>query len=206
MKAFLQKVLTAIIILTSQTVYAQYSDDEEWNRNHFSLGTGFLTNSQIMRMFDDGQIYTVTNGNLRTRSIRSKGAIMFSYRYALNKAWSIGTITVYDRSAGNLIDVNGTSIGNFTRGSFTGAIESEYIYSRGEYFKIYALAGLGLTYYESEYLVDEGMVKASYGENITTANFQFTPVGFRIGNTIAVSAEMGLGYKGVFNFGLSYLF
>ncbi len=72
---------------------------------------------------------------------------------------------------------------------------------------MYSGVGLGLALVKSDFaLGPDLMLKGKNGESTQYFTGQLTAVGFRVGKTLAGFAELGFGYKGIVNAGLSYQF
>ncbi|MCK4288204.1 MAG: hypothetical protein KAW86_03280, partial [Bacteroidales bacterium] len=61
----------------------------------------------------------------------------------------------------------------------------------------------GYTFRKDTYKPDIGQEQTN---NINHFNFQITAVGVRLGKSLGGFMELGFGYKGLLNFGLSYQF
>jgi hypothetical protein len=184
-----------------------YVPEEQIIKKHqFSFSVGSLSNEQIYNIFDDLDIYSQTNGNIYTENIRSKGALMFGYKYFIKPNWSLGVNGGIDNADGIILNVNDASIGDYERRSYTFSIESDYNYYNTKYFQIYCTAGVGFSNSSDKYIVKVPGFEETIEESNNHFNFQITPVGFRLGNIIALNAEMGLGYKGIFSIGVSSRF
>ncbi|MBC7554493.1 MAG: hypothetical protein H7257_10985 [Taibaiella sp.] len=126
----------------------------------------------------------------------SSGVGMLNYKYYLTKKVTIGMGFGYE---------NISSWGSFL--SFTP--EFTYTYyddpSNRIRVKFYGGASVGLTVFDDlfvynnpySYHTDESGVKLTG---------HVTPFGMRIGRKLGGFMELGLGYKGLFNFGMSYRF
>ncbi len=184
-----------------------YRSDEVIIKKHqFSISVGALSNEQIYNIFDDLDIYSQTNGGIYTESVVSRGAIMFGYKYFVKQNWSLGLTAGVDNADGVINNINDARIGDYERRSYTFAVESDYNYFTSKYFQIYCTAGVGFSSSKDKYIVTVPGFQETIEEANNHFNFQITPVGFRIGNIIALNAEMGLGYKGIFAIGVSSRF
>ncbi len=68
--------------------------------------------------------------------------------------------------------------------------------------RLYGVAAMGLTVF------DDLNLNPGHADNTGPKlwGFQFTPFGIRVGRKVAAFAEVGVGYKGLINAGLSYRF
>jgi hypothetical protein len=73
-----------------------------------------------------------------------------------------------------------------------------------EVIQLYTMLGLGVTLN-----TEKGSYNSTGDTDTETSSnlaFQVTPIGMRIGRKLGGFAELGFGYKGIMNFGLSYRF
>lgn len=95
--------------------------------------------------------------------------------------------------------------GTYTKHTTVAAFEVYYIYMFRKYMELYTLAGIGPSF--SNMNIDVNQPGGSGSTNIETQNVvkvQYTPIGIRYGGKLGAYAELGIGYKGVFNAGISY--
>ena len=86
-------------------------------------------------------------------------------------------------------------------------MELYYIYYFRKRLEIYTLAGFGPAFISTDYTYPNGNPSAantSPKEDHIRA--QYTPIGVRYGGRLGGFVELGLGYKGVINGGISYKF
>lgn len=182
--------------------------------SEFILGHGFLPSEQLF------------NGNHRRLGYTTdqySGAIFATYRYHISEVVSLGLAFAYEYENGSYTDntynynyfsgsggvVPGyyNNYGTFARSSFTIAPEITFTYAnfgRG-LVHLYSVVGLGYTF-RDEVLTD-GQTNAEFTSpyiNRVHANAYVSPFGMRIGGRLNGFFELGLGYKGVFNYGVTY--
>ena len=72
-------------------------------------------------------------------------------------------------------------------------------YTNKHLFRLYTYLGIGYSSYSVRNSPDNGVT-----EQNTSFNMQYVPIGISIGNKLCCFAELGIGYKGFMNCGLSY--
>lgn len=103
--------------------------------------------------------------------------------------------------------VNDKSAGRDSSTAYTIAVETDYRYISKPVFQMYSGVGLGLAIVKTDFtLGPDLMLKGKNGESTQYFTGQLTALGFRVGKTLAGFAELGFGYKGIVNAGLSYQF
>ncbi|AXT62568.1 hypothetical protein D1816_20120 [Aquimarina sp. AD10] len=122
------------------------------------------------------------------------GAINVGYKYAVSDRWMLGGIIVYEKIT-NDINLQGETVRGTATVTTVGA-EFDYRYISTQYFQMYSGFGVGYTFGNEKPTED----------NINHFNCQLTGAGIRVGSTLAGFAELGFGYKGVINFGISLRF
>ena len=126
-----------------------------------------------------------------------------SYRYYVRDKVSIGgtfgTQTIQGKSGSQYIYNPYT----YTFVNTTAAAEITYAYKDMRHYQLYTLFGTGISHFtERDFFSAPGSVAFSGN----AFNFQYTPVAIRFGGKVAGFVELGVGYKGVINGGLSYKF
>jgi hypothetical protein len=141
------------------------------------------------------------------------GISFLSYHYELEVPYiSLGITYAFEMRTGDVFENGGTAegsiakigIGNFTKTFHTVAAEVKYDYYRKKSFTMYALGGLGATFQKENYRPADS--KAAEVGNSVFFNLQLTPIGMKYGNTFSVFGEIGFGYKGLLNLGVSLSF
>jgi hypothetical protein len=87
--------------------------------------------------------------------------------------------------------------------SIVTAFEPKFSYVKKAAFELYFFAGAGVIFNKNKTIVNGESVASQLYTNPTT---QLTPLGIRAGKKVAVFAEIGYGYKGIVNLGLSSRF
>jgi len=110
-----------------------------------------------------------------------------------------------------ILDIDFTQrAGTYTRKNIVIAPEVGFTYFSEKNIKLYSFFGFGTRITSEQYTYDPGIGFAyAYDTTQTKANkfapiIQITPIAFRFGKNIGGFAEIGWGYKGIFNFGFFY--
>lgn len=149
--------------------------------------------SEISVAYGPYSIYTFING--RPYDV-SSGTGMLSYKYYLTKRTTLGMVVGYE------------NISNW--GSYlTFAPEASYSYYDNKEarirVKMYGAASVGLTVFDDFYVYKD-IYSHHRDESGAKLTGHVSPFGIRVGRKFAGFMEVGLGYKGLFNFGLAYRF
>ncbi len=183
------------------------SQDLDYKKNEFELNYAFLTDEFVLNAFSEAIIHlgkhTDSNFIYRDRQM-SKGAIYFTYRYNLLQSMSLGLTSGLDLSDGFIDDYEGRMIGTTKKVNLTIAAECKYKYLDRKIITLYGYIGIGYSillarnYFTT---IDPGL---PFGDKIQNHfNMHITPIGMRLGKKFGGFLEIGLGYKGLLNAGVS---
>jgi hypothetical protein len=196
-KSFLFLVLTGLFVFNSNISFTQDKP------NQFSAGYGVFTVDEELSIIEDVISSMITVGSFTTDNIQMTGAVIFTYNYALSKVVHLGGAFAYENITEDVFINPGTGktkAGELNRNFYTLAAEAKFSYVHANIFQMYSGVGVGATLNTDEYKANDGK---SNSDTQGHFNFQINLVGLRIGNAFAGFAELGYGYKGILNFGLS---
>lgn len=89
----------------------------------------------------------------------------------------------------------------YKHSSFTTAFETKFTYIERPLVQLYAITGLGILIVRMK---DQQIINATKTYGWPTC--QLTPIGIHVGKKLTGFAELGYGYKGIANFGVSARF
>lgn len=152
------------------------------------------------------------------------GAISLTYRYHISRVISVGLAAMYEHEDGTwrtgtglLLSIFGGSYqfyGNFSRTCITIAPEVTFNYGdvADGMLRFYGMFGAGFTFkQQNAYLTGSNDPNFSIEGTVPRfapmhLNMQLTPFGMRYGKALGGFVELGCGYKGIFNYGITYRF
>ena len=122
-------------------------------------------------------------------------------RYYLNRNFAVGLTAGMQHLSYEYDNYGSTSVPSYT---LTGNVinvtcEIKGLYLNRPWFQMYGIFGLGVRFFPVSSVVPATQLPPG-----VWFNTQWTPVGFRIGNAFGGFAELGIGYKGLLNMGISY--
>jgi hypothetical protein len=154
--------------------------------------------------------------NVLATTGESSGPIEIGFKYFLSDKWSIGLMYNSSSATTEKINVN-DGIGNDYDYSFgvsfnTFLTQVDYTWKNDEKYSLYS--GVGLGYVDVTADVNLTVNSGTASESITfsaaesTVAYHLTFIGAnsRLIGGLGVYAELGYGYNGIFNGGLSYKF
>lgn len=184
-------LLASLICCTFMRVEAQDKGKSELN-----IGGGIMASENA---FADAIILLLSALINDPEDVTIPGAAWsMTYKYNLSERLAVGGASIYNPSPDRWIPDFAIN-DRWKRRSLTTAGEATIYWAKQRAFQFYGTAGVGFfvkrkTFYEVQTETEFGYT------------FQATPVGLRIGNKVGVFMELGYGYKGVFNGGVSVRF
>jgi hypothetical protein len=193
------KKLVIILLLSSGVV----TTNAQYVHHDLSGSYGFVTTDQIVDVFKDVLTAVFSFGNYQKEDYNYSGALFLTYKNAVTYKTHIGATIGIDNVTGDLTN-NNIKYGDFRTNHTTMAIEGDIRWVKKNAFQLYSGIGLGYTFTS-----ETGEISAT-GDTDTNKSghvaFQINPLGMRMGKRLGAFAEIGFGYKGIANFGLSYQF
>jgi hypothetical protein len=98
---------------------------------------------------------------------------------------------------------NASNINRYTVDNRTAAVELYYIYLFRKYLEVYTFAGVGPGFKSTTIANTTGSISSAVTTSSDGLRAQYTPIAVRVGGRIGGYVELGYGYKGILNFGLS---
>jgi hypothetical protein len=168
---------------------------------HLELSYGVLTSVKLFDLKEDVVQKVVNRGNYRTSEQRGSGGIFLAYSQFLNTRFRLGGTVGYEQIRQE-VEVQGIDRGTVSRRFVTLAAEIAYHYLLRDKFSLYSRLGLGYTFGKEVFNQTQNM--PTYDSGLNFPNAHLSLLGFRIGNRWAFFSEVGLGYRGIFQAGLSF--
>jgi hypothetical protein len=186
-------VLTLLLFATSIAGRAQCPSNQ--GQLEFADSYGFGAAQQVFPT-TNSVTHTLPGNKINTEN----GGVWFnSIRYFMSRAVAVGITYGVTTIKGQYTDVfNSAVAGNYKITYNTVAIEFYYIYTFHKYIETYSTLGFGPTFINVA-TTDANKPSASYDR----FSVHYAPLGVRVGGRIAAFAEVGIGYKGLINIGIS---
>jgi outer membrane protein W len=165
---------------------------------------GLISSNQVSDNFTTAD----NSAGTKTRTYNS-GSSFVSVKYFLFNRLAVGLSGGVASEKGQNSDrVNPAVVAStYTENFATIALEFCYVYHFRKHVEVYTFAGFGPSFISTETTFSTGL---NAGTTLTSKEnkikAQYTPIGICIGNRLAGFVELGLGYKGVLNAGISYKF
>lgn len=205
-------VLTLIFILCSSSFCQQTNSDNshaQIRQHDISLTYGLGTTNLMLEETLDflGSLFSaffLTTSEVKNKKLTH--GIFLTYKYSVTHKLNIGCAIGYERISKDIYKTNILSNDYFYHQDsefYTIATEGDFRYIKREKLQMYSGAGAGITFVREYYRYPSDPNETDkYG----MFNFQLLLIGFRAGIKFSPFLELGFGYKGLVNFGLSYQF
>ncbi|WP_062060404.1 hypothetical protein [Aquimarina longa] len=185
-------------------IFTSSLNAQDKGTSQISIGYGTATTNQLVSLLSDIIITAGTLGNATFDNNKSIGAINLNYKYAIIDKLMIGGSLVYEKIEDDAL-IQNKKIGERDNTFYTVGLEADYRYISKDVFQMYS--GLGVAYTNShQKFTSSSPTYKNDTYTINYFNYQLTAIGIRVGKSIAGFAELGFGYKGILNFGVSYQF
>ena len=179
-----------------------YAFGQDKGTNDIGAGVGLLSSNEFL---NDVSILVVSGASAGYTTYANASitpAISVFYKNAIKDNWFLYADGIYQSSKEDVL-VNDVKNGDVSHTYLTFGFGTEYHYINKEWFQMYSGASIGYTVQYSNYT---GSSEDFEDNNDGYFNFQVNAVGFRVGKALAATLELGVGYKGVANLGVSYQF
>ncbi len=199
MKRFL---IIGIIILTVSVLFGQ-SYDRSYLRNDVLISYGIPSTDLFLKISSPMLNERFPDERYVRDNYGGSGIVMLTYRRVSKSEMFLWGVTAgYNSTKGDLYYL-GTYEGQLKRNFMTVAFECHYRYQNLNKIQLYSGIGIGYSIGTETLTPPTGSEKPSGSGNINRFAYQLSIIGVRMGNNIGGFIELGYGYKGIVNAGLS---
>lgn len=197
------KKLLLVVVILSFSVFNLKAQDMP--KHEFKVGYGTLTSNQFIDFFSDIVTYPISLGSINYEDEKYLGPLYLSYNYSINEWVDVGAIFAYERISESVLSRN-DKIGDEVNNIYTIGLQSNFNYLHSDLVKLYSGVGVALTISSNEFENTSNQSLSVDKDVVEHFNFQVTAFGVRVGKGFGVFGEVGFGYKGILNAGVSYRF
>jgi hypothetical protein len=164
-------------------------------------GYGAPSNSDILiplfKMFGTA----ATLGGYTEKNMRATGSFSVGYKYRFEKVASLGATYSVGVNTGDVF-WSSDYWGKFRGTHHTIAVECDFRYMTREIVNLYSTVGLAATFSRHQYTPQDPNDQKLDPFRFVMPDFQVSLIGIKVGSyRVGGFAELGLGYKGIINFG-----
>ena len=199
-------------IVSLFTLYSVFSFSQSQGTSELNISLGAATLEDFRTAVENVATSLVrsaiTGEKLTHEDGSSQMAFTAHYSYAIKDQWMLGASLAFQNIKGNLL-VDGVKSGKSSSAVYSFGVESNYRYISKPKFQMYSGLGVGYAFGETTFTLGDKLEfknKIDDTSKIDYLTFHVTALGFRVGKKLAAFAELGVGYKGIINGGLSYQF
>lgn len=204
LKAFLTALILAGTIITGEIIRADESN--EFSHHEIQVGYGFVSMLAISATVTNALAFAFTqpfnNYTENTTNIYANGSwgpLYVNYSYYPLKWLGVGLVASYEQvndtvSTGLIRQINWQFLTFLAKVNFTYG---------WEWVKFYHSLAAGFTYATAT-IVDINNLRSSNGKPMFA--FHVTVFGIRVGKTVGVFTDFGIGYQGIINVGVDFKF
>jgi len=186
------KLLAALVAFA---LISSYSAAQTVSRNEIQIGAGLYANEAVVTDIIENFIRALFGSG--PKSLEPKTLANLSYYYRIKPKIAIGMGIGYNSTQNAGIHKQNSKPSYQTKTAVM-AFEMKFFYQEKEHLSLYGKAGFGNFYRQDQ--------MTSYPDEIysdAAITFQATPLGIRFGKKVGAFAEIGYGYKGIINLGVS---
>ncbi len=192
-----------LVVFTVMALAASSLGLAQTRRHDLSVSYGLVTIDQVADVLEDLLLIVITIGSFYKSEMDFTGAPFLTYHFAPKSRFGFGLAVGGYQTTGTLLNnITETPVGPFKETNYIGALEIDYRWVMKRGFQLYSGAGFGARIRKGTYT----NVSETATDTTTLPTFHINALGLRFGNNIGFFAELGAGYKGVINLGLSAQF
>ncbi|UFH52808.1 hypothetical protein [Spirosoma sp. KNUC1025] len=189
-------LLSATLFLAlSLNVMAQSTDD--LHRTEVYAGYGLLTAQDLLTGFSSTLAASLLPGYVERIDAKGFGAAYAGFDYFVGRRVSLGIQLNYAQYDESYKLTNNTS-STLKTSYLTPMVRSKLAWVRNPGFSVYSSVAVGATFIQSK-----NETSGSQTDKTTGLAFHISPLGIRVGNAVALFAEVGFGFQGLVTAGLS---
>lgn len=177
---------------------------QEKGTSMLNIGYGGASHNAIIETSVSTLFPAVTVGTASLDNQKSSGVFSADYSYFVKDNWSVGASLNYEQISNNTVVLN-TTTGKQKNTYYTLGITTNYHYVNKGIFNLYSGVGLAYVYNEEKYNATSSETSDTKKSN-SELGFQINALGLRVGKKFGGYVELGYGYKGIVNVGISYKF
>ena len=203
----MKKCILAIVFGFTMTISCFAQETEDFSHHEVYASVGLLNDNQLFSMVGDVLGAVLTFGQAVKPDKYWILTPSVGYRYWFNKKIGIGVHFAFDKNSVKAIhahDLSTTSDDEWrvhNRYFYTLAAEVNWKYLDRPICQLYGNAGLGVTLVQ--FSDNKNPNPDAHLKQFPFFNMNVMPFGVRVGKMVGGFAEIGWGYKGFFNVGVS---
>jgi hypothetical protein len=194
MKNFLLKITALLLISLSGSA-------QDMGKSQIEVSYGVFSNEELAYDLINKVIDVFASSDNQPFKKRS-GSVFVTYKYFTLERLAFGATTGYNKYERTDYFTNGNFVSHQNK-TLTVSGEANFYYLKTGGISLYVMGGMGYFHTHSAITsTGQGPIQGK----LNGVAIQITPVGIRYGKSFGGFAELGLGYKGMVNFGVNVKF
>ncbi|MCB0495834.1 MAG: hypothetical protein KDC79_06840 [Cyclobacteriaceae bacterium] len=193
------KIILAAVLMVFGTHLLSAQDK---GTNEIGIGAGFATTNDFINLTTHLIVSGGSLGNDTYANTTFAPAFGVIYKKAISDRWLFYADGYYQGISQDVL-VNDVKVGDVKETFLTVGFGTDYHYVSSDLVQLYSGVAVAYTSQSSDYT---GASSDFEDGNDGFFNFQLNAIGLRVGKALAGYAELGVGYKGIANIGVSYQF
>ncbi|MFS4467502.1 hypothetical protein [Maribacter sp. 2210JD10-5] len=187
-------------------VFSATAIAQEKGTSEISFGYGGATSYEVENTLGDMLSTIITLGTVSYDDVEYTGAFHAKYKYAIIDNLLVGISGVYEE-AEDKERFGSANVAKRKSRIYSIALESDYSYINRKHFKVYSGVGLGYRMVDTKSKPTAASTDTKISNERTHGlAYHINGIGIRAGRAIGVFVEVGYGYRGIINAGLSIQF
>ncbi|KAB2813596.1 hypothetical protein [Phaeocystidibacter luteus] len=174
--------------------------------NDLSLNVGFASSQEIVEDFANLAITAVSAGSVTYENVNAAPTYGLEYAISVYDNWFFladGYFQTIDKD----VFINGSQDGSVSSIFLTVGFGTDYHYVNTNWLQVYSGISVAYTRQTDNYTGTDTEFEDELDElDNGFFNFHVNAIGARFGKKLGITAEVGYGYRGIANIGLSYQF
>lgn len=199
----MKRILTILLIILAGSALYSQSYDRSYLKNDVQISYGIPSTDMFLKISSPMLNDIFPDERYIRDNYGGSGIAMLTYRrVSKSEMFFWGVAAGYNSTKGEVYYL-GNPEGELSRSFITVAVEGHYRYQNLKKVQLYSGIGLGYSIGTETLTPPTGSEKGPSSGSINRLAYQINVMGIRIGNNIGGFIELGYGYKGIVNVGLS---
>ncbi len=198
------RIIALLIFLVCHGFSYSQSYDRSYLRNDILVSYGIPSTDMFISVQSSTLDDYFPDGRYLRDNYSGTGVIGITYRrVSHNEMFLWGVSLSYNSTKGEMYYL-GSYEGELVRTFYNMAFEGQYRYQNLNKVQLYSGVSVGYSLGKEELLPPEDSGKSKVNGDISRIAYQINAIGIRFGDQIGGYLELGYGYKGIINAGISF--
>ncbi len=198
----IRTILLLFVLMLGMSIYGQ-SYDRSYLHHDFMISYGLPATDMFQNLSSNMLDDKYPDKRYIRDNYKGSGIISLTYRHvSKSEMFFWGVAAGYNSTQGDVYYL-GSNDGELKRNFISVAFEGQYRYQNLKKVQLYSGLGIGYSFGKEKLTNPTESGSQSTSGTINRIAYQINVMGIRIGDNIGGFVELGYGYKGIVNVGLS---